>query len=974
MVGKLRWLSLLAFLSITTVLKAQRMPATEIFEGQTVTAVDLIARPGLDTETFRHLVTQQAGQPYSSQKIEASVAALKAVGQFTGVETNVIPEQGGLRLELILDPVFYVGTFEFPEAARVFNYVQLLGVVGYPPDEPYDKNRMEQAVPALQHFFAENGYFAATVRIETQINESQQLVTVTYRVDLGKKARFGTIEVAGLPPELSARLQNSLHSIGARFHGATLKSGKPYDPDHLRAAQRYLRESLAKQNHLSSEVKLEPPQYDPQTNRANLRFEAKLGPTVVIRTVGAHVSGKTLRKQVPIYTENAVDQGLIDIGATNLTSYFQSKGYFVTKITSDLKTEGGVSTLTYTIDRGERRRVVGVALRGNHEFTQRAVGDQILVKKGHFLSRGKFSEDLVNKTTANLKGYWRNAGYEDVNVVPRIENRGPGVAVTFEIMEGTRTIVDSFHLQGNQNQEIWKQVESRLRIKPGQPYSPARAIEDRNQIIASYLNSGYLNATLRIQATPLPGDNYRIAVNFIIDEGPQVHVGQVVYAGQHRSKTSLLEQAVSIRPEAEMSETKLLQAESDLYNLGVFDWAEVSPRRPITDQTTEDLLVKVHEAKRNSISYGIGFQSTPRSGSLSTGTLVLPGLPTVGLPKNFTILEKTIISPLGSISYSRLNLRGRAETFSVSALVSSLNQKVSLTYSVPHIIGTQWSSLFNASGENTTQNPLFAAQLGQGSWQLERNLDAAKTRKMQLRYTYQHTDLNHLLIQNFVPPEDLSTHLSTVSASFVRDTRDNALDAHKGMFQTVDVQLSPIALGSSDNVIRFFGQQAYYWRATPWLVFANNVRLGLVSSFDGSHVPFSDRFFSGGADSLRGFPLNGAGQQAAALLCTEENNPSTCTAKVTVPEGGLQLFIFNSELRFPIPVKKGLGGVIFYDGGNVYNSINLPGLFRNYSNSVGFGLRYQTPVGPIRIDIGRNLNPVPGLNSTQVFVTLGQSF
>jgi outer membrane translocation and assembly module TamA len=79
-------------------------------------------------------------------------------------------------------------------------------------------------------------------------------------------------------------------------------------------------------------------------------------------------------------------------------------------------------------------------------------------------------------------------------------------------------------------------------------------------------------------------------------------------------------------------------------------------------------------------------------------------------------------------------------------------------------------------------------------------------------------------------------------------------------------------------------------------------------------------------------------------------------------------------LRFPIPVKKGLGGVIFYDGGNVYNSINLPGLFRNYSNSVGFGLRYQTPVGPIRIDIGRNLNPVPGLNSTQIFVTLGQSF
>ncbi len=86
------------------------------------------------------------------------------------------------------------------------------------------------------------------------------------------------------------------------------------------------------------------------------------------------------------------------------------------------------------------------------------------------------------------------------------------------------------------------------------------------------------------------------------------------------------------------------------------------------------------------------------------------------------------------------------------------------------------------------------------------------------------------------------------------------------------------------------------------------------------------------------------------------------------------LFIFNSEARFPIPLKKGLGGVIFYDGGNVYQNISFRHFFNDYSNTVGIGLRYQTPVGPVRIDIGRNLNPVPGLKSTQIFVTLGQSF
>ena len=114
--------------------------------------------------------------------------------------------------------------------------------------------------------------------------------------------------------------------------------------------------------------------------------------------------------------------------------------------------------------------------------------------------------------------------------------------------------------------------------------------------------------------------------------------------------------------------------------------------------------------------------------------------------------------------------------------------------------------------------------------------------------------------------------------------------------------------------------------------------------------------------------------KGTAALCTEENDPSTCTAQIRVPVGGQQLFIFNSEGRFPIPLKKGLGGVVFYDGGNVYDRIDFSRFFNDYSNTVGFGLRYQTPVGPVRIDIGRNLNPVTGLKSTQIFVTLGQSF
>jgi len=95
---------------------------------------------------------------------------------------------------------------------------------------------------------------------------------------------------------------------------------------------------------------------------------------------------------------------------------------------------------------------------------------------------------------------------------------------------------------------------------------------------------------------------------------------------------------------------------------------------------------------------------------------------------------------------------------------------------------------------------------------------------------------------------------------------------------------------------------------------------------------------------------------------------------VTVPVGGRQLFILNSEARFPLGITKLLGGVIFYDGGNVYSAINFRNFVNNYSNTVGVGLRYSTPIGPVRIDFGRNLNPVLGISANQYFITVGQAF
>jgi outer membrane protein assembly factor BamA len=191
------------------------------------------------------------------------------------------------------------------------------------------------------------------------------------------------------------------------------------------------------------------------------------------------------------------------------------------------------------------------------------------------------------------------------------------------------------------------------------------------------------------------------------------------------------------------------------------------------------------------------------------------------------------------------------------------------------------------------------------------------------------------------------------------------------VYSTLDFRLVPSALGSSADFARFFGQYAYY-KPLGGLVFANSIRLGLAAPYSSSDVPTSERFFAGGGTTLRGFPTDEAGPVRYVPFC--QGASTTNCPLIPIPVGGNQLFILNSELRFPIPIINNLGGVVFYDGGNVYRRINFPEFVNNYSNTVGIGLRYNTPIGPLRFDVGRNLNPVTGISANQYFITLGQAF
>jgi outer membrane protein assembly factor BamA len=473
----------------------------------------------------------------------------------------------------------------------------------------------------------------------------------------------------------------------------------------------------------------------------------------------------------------------------------------------------------------------------------------------------------------------------------------------------------------------------------------------------------------------LPSDPQKFQVLYDISEGPRVQTGSIVTLGRDRTKQALIDRDTSnLRPHAPLTETGLLASESRLLARGVFDWAQVSLRRRIELQDQEDILVKVHEAKRNNILYGIGFEVTNRGGNVPEGTVAVTGLPPLRLPSGFRTNQETFVGPRGTFEYTRSNVRGRAETATFGALYGPLERTAQFDFIHPQFRWTKWDAALELVADYNKQNPIFTARQAVATFQIERPFDEKNTQNVILRYSLSRVSLTDLAIPELVPPEDRNTRLSTLSASYIRDTRDNAVDVTKGMYGSLEVDANPRVLGSSTGFTRLLGQGAYYRQVKSGVIWANSIRAGLLVPTDGEHIPISQRFFTGGASTLRGFPLNGAGPQTAVPACSNLSDPSTCSL-IDIPTGGTRLLIVNSEFRIPLTIKKGLGLVAFYDGGNVFHPSppNNSSHF-NYTNSIGLGVRYKTPVGPIRVDVGHNLNPVPGINPTQLFITLGQAF
>ncbi len=944
------------------------------YNGQRVSSVQIAGHPGLDTSQFASLLAQKPGEPFSDSKVKETAAALKAKGKFQAVRIRIDPEANGIRVVLVPEPAVYFGIFQFPGAKR-FPYSRLLQVANYPTRTAFNAADVEQDRQSLVDFFRGQGYFHATVKPSVQVDKAHAIANVSFQVSLGRRAKFGTVHIQGAPTGDTAYLERRLRSLRARLHGAAIRPGKTYRRGTLVRAQRYLHGLMEKKGYLGAQVTLSGAEYHADTNRARIDYSIKPGPVTHVRIEGAHLWPWTRKSLLPVYQGVGVDEETVREGRQALISRFQSKGYFDAKVTSQLITDKAGDTILYKVTKGKKHRVTAVRLSGNTHLASSDLMPQITVKPKHLFSRGKFSEQLVNSSVANLRAVFRSEGYSDAQVKPQIVRKAGNIRVTFDVVEGPLDIVNSLTIEGDQTFPKSKFAPKGLKLAAGEPYARARIEADRDNIIAHYFQAGYLTASFRETATEASKSQpHHINVVYHIYEGPKVSTRDVLTLGRKQTRQRLINRDIyGIMPGRPLTESNMLTAGTRLYDhTGVFNWAQVDPKRPVTTQTREDVLVKVHEARRNTFTYGIGFELVKRGGSVPSGTIAIPSLPPVGLPSNFTTSEKTFYGPRGSAQYTRDNLFGKDVSLSLTAFAGRLNQRGAVYYIDPSFLWTAWRATASYSFQRDEENPIFSYHQNLTSFQLQKTINRSRTDLLFLRYTFSKTNLTDVLIPELVLPQDRNVRLSTFSANLTRDTRDNPLDEHSGVLRSLQIDLNTTKLGSSVNFAKMTGQVAFYTEKFHHIVWADSVRMGLEQPFAGSSVPLSERFFTGGANSLRGFPLDGAGPQRTVEVCPD--GKTGCGTLINVPKGGNELLIINSEARIPLPFKKGLRIVPFYDGGNVFPTVGFHDFLSLYSNSVGIGLRYQTPVGPIRFDVGHTLNPIQSVNPTQYVISIGQAF
>lgn len=605
-----------------------------------------------------------------------------------------------------------------------------------------------------------------------------------------------------------------------------------------------------------------------------------------------------------------------------IKTYYIKKGYPSIDVRYTVDVDKELNTATVTIEVNERTRVkiAKVDVTGNKAIKTGDIRKILGTKPAWLFNAGIFSDEMLQEDVEKIKYLYDDKGFLDVGVTPRTDYSPDGTSlyVTFTIEEGKQYMVGDLTVRGNLVLPE-KDVRARIKMKPGTPFSNLALRADIATVKQEYYRFGYMNAVIDVDRSLNPTTG-NIDIGYTIDAKDPVYVGKIEIRGNTKTKDIVVRRELRIYPGDRFNGDRIKRSKERLYNLGLFE--DVSfDTEPTSTPDVQNLTVSVKETKTGEFSFGGGYSSIDQ----------LLGFVEVR-QRNFDIM---------SFPY----FTGAGQDLTIKAELGMTRQNYNLSWTEPWIFGYPYSFGFDVyrASHRKNEDIGWAYDETRTGGDLRLGKEFTDTLRGDLMYRLENVKIGSLVdnASQDLRNEEGSNIISSLLFQMTYDTRDNIYNPKMGWLVNGSIEdAGGIFLGDK-NYVKGTGTAAFYHTFFEKVTLELKGRAGLASPYGKSDdVPIYERFFAGGANTIRGYRERRVGPR----------DPGS-----NDPIGGEAIIIGNAEATFPI-YEKLLKGAVFYDVGQVWRHAEDFIAGGNYKSGVGVGLRIKTPVGPVSLDYGYPLS------------------
>lgn len=619
------------------------------------------------------------------------------------------------------------------------------------------------------------------------------------------------------------------------------------------------------------------------------------------------------------------DVSLINDNAIKIRNYYEDEGYYLaTVLPVERKITESDVAVTFQITEGNRVKIKKIEIEGNRALSDKQIKKVMKTSERGFFSfitgTGYYKKDVMKADIEQIRNLYYNNGYLKVTVAePKLEliDNKKGMLISLRVSEGDQFKVSSVSVEGVKAFDE-KDVSQLVRLKPDTIFRRDTLQKDVTAITDIYSNNGY--ALVTVSPDIMPDEEKKLVkVVYRIEEGDKYRIGRIEISGNTKTIDKVIRREVRLDEGDIFNASALKRSYERLNNLQYFETVDFSPK-PRPEEKVVDVDIKVKEKSTGFLSVGGGYSSVDKF--------------------------------IGMADITQGNLFGEGKYLKIRGELGGQSSFYELSYRDSWFLDKPL--LFSASIYNNQRTyPAyskratgFLVSLGKSFWEywsgsVAYNLEKAKV--------YDVDDD----VPDSIKDQEGTAVTSSVSFSVARDTRDNYLDPLRGSRNSSYFTFA--GLGGDNAFIKWYAESSWFFPLFDVTTFNVRGRAGYTTGIFGKDVPPYERFYVGGIYTVRGLDYGDAGPK------DQEGNPI----------GGTSELIVNLEYIFPIIAEYKLKGVVFFDTGGAFESGSFGG---NLRYTTGTGVRWFSPMGPIRIEWGYNLSKKSGEAASKIEFAFGSVF